>query len=57
MNINNTKHPKIFVLILLFSYINVFGDFSPPLPEPGTATVDGDHSEWNLTDDFFCKYV
>jgi hypothetical protein len=26
---------------------------APPYPTPGTAVVDGDYGEWNLTTDFF----
>ena len=41
-------------MVLFLTTSSIFGQpFDPPLPEPGMATIDGDYSEWNLTDDFF----
>jgi len=47
------KKYTIFILFLIVSWTTIPAQFAPPLPEPGTAVVNGDPSEWNLSLDFF----
>ncbi|MCB9250449.1 MAG: hypothetical protein H6613_18830 [Ignavibacteriales bacterium] len=45
---------RLLLLLFVFMTINLNAQpFSPPLPEPGTATIDGDPGEWDLINDFF----
>ena len=38
----------IILMVLFLTAPSIFGQpFAPPLPEPGTATIDGDYSECN----------
>lgn len=41
------------IIFILLSFATINADFSPPLPEPGTATIDGNYGEWDLTLDYF----
>jgi len=45
----------VFTIILLLPFGQMIEAASPPQPTYGTAVVDGDISEWNLTNDFFAN--
>jgi hypothetical protein len=45
----------IIILNVLLAGNFLAQPFSPPIPEPGTAIIDGSYGEWNLTDDFFAN--
>ena len=43
----------VAVLVLLVAQFTIALAANPPEPTYGTAVVDGDISEWDLTDDYF----
>jgi hypothetical protein len=43
------------VLVLLIALVPVLGAALPPQVSPGTAVVDGQYMEWNLSADFFAN--
>jgi len=49
-----TKFITFFVLLaLMVASFSVAAAANPPTPTPGSVTVDGDYSEWDLSEDFF----
>jgi hypothetical protein len=49
-----TRFITLFLLLaLVFASFSLVTAANPPTPSPGEATIDGDYSEWDLTNDFF----
>ena len=45
----------VLILVMFLALMATPASATPPSPSPGSATVDGDASEWNLTTDFFAN--
>ena len=43
----------LILLTLVLTSFSLAAAANPPIPSPGTATVDGDYSEWDLSNDYF----
>ena len=43
----------LILLTLVLTSFSLATAANPPIPSPGTATVDGDYSEWDLSNDYF----
>ena len=49
-----TRFITIFILLaLIAASFSIAAAANPPIPSPGTAVVEGDYGEWDLTEDYF----